>query len=227
MPGIMKCTAVVVSLGNLPYIHVMVGYILLGVPLSLLAYIAISSEFVIRTGRSMADSMSLPCVLTNKLLHCGQTHSEPTSGSPRSWYHRARGRASRYNSIEWVSSANCPNHDQFAFRRPESSALRVGIGHQPKAKEEDPTTARVARAQGAGGVHSASWGNPRGGGRAGGGLKPEVTVMIGEDRPPRLGDVVTFEDMREFLVAYSENEQQIHITNQDGGGPVLARRRQL
>ena len=106
--------------------------------------------------------------------------------------------------LNWVSSAYCPKRDQFAFRRPESSALRVGVGHQPKAMEEDPTAARGARAQGAGGVHSASWGNPRGGGRTGGGLKPEVKVTMGGDRPPRLGgDVVTFEDMREFLVAYS------------------------
>ena len=55
--------------------------------------------------------------------------------------------------------------------------------------------------QGADGVHSASWGNPRGGGRAGGRLNPEIKVTIGGDRPPRLGDVVTY--MREFLVAYS------------------------
>ena len=48
------------------------------------------------------------------------------------------------------------------------------------------------------------------------------------DRPPRLGvDVVTFEDMHEFLVAYSEYEQQMHITNQDGRDRVLARRREL
>ena len=53
-------------------------------------------------------------------------------------------------------------------------------------------------------------------------------MAIGGDRPPRLGgDVVTFEDVREFLVAYSEYEQQTHITNQDGGDWVLARRREL
>ena len=33
--------------------------------------------------------------------------------------------------------------------------------------------------------------------------------------------------MREFLVAYSEYEQQLHITNQDGGDRMLARRREL
>ena len=59
--------------------------------------------------------------------------------------------------------------------------------------------------QGASGVYPASWGSQRGGGRAGGRLKPDVKVAIAEDRPPRLGeDVVTFEDMREFLVAYLE-----------------------
>ena len=93
---------------------------------------------------------------------------------------------------------------------------------------EDPTAASGARAQGADGVHSASWGNPRGGGRAGGRLKPEIKVTIGGDGQPRLGgDAVTFKDMREFLVAYSEYEQQMHITNQDGGDRVLARRREL
>ena len=33
--------------------------------------------------------------------------------------------------------------------------------------------------------------------------------------------------MREFLVAHSEYEQQMHITNQDGGDRVLAGRREL
>ena len=90
---------------------------------------------------------------------------------------------------------------------------------------EDPTAARRARAQGADGPHSGSWGNPRGGGRICGRLKPVIKVTIGGDRPPSLGgDVVTFEDMREFLVAYSEYKQQMHITNQDGGDRVLARR---
>ena len=53
-------------------------------------------------------------------------------------------------------------------------------------------------------------------------------MTTGGYRPPRLGgDVVTFENMREFLVAYLEYEPQIHITNQDGGDRVLARRREL
>ena len=84
--------------------------------------------------------------------------------------------------------------------------MRVGVGHQPKAME-DRTTARGARAQGAGGVRSASWGSSKSGGRAGGGLKPEVKVTTGGDRPIRLGDVIFFEDMRSSLVAYSEYEQ--------------------
>ena len=91
--------------------------------------------------------------------------------------------------------------------------MRAGVGHQPKAME-DPTAARGARVQGADGVHSASFSNMRGAGRASGRLKPEIKVTIGGDRPPRLGGgVVTFEDVREFLVAYSEYEQQMHITN--------------
>ena len=40
-------------------------------------------------------------------------------------------------------------------------------------------------------------------------------------------DVVTFEDMREFLVAYLEYEQQMHVVNEDGGDRVLAKRREL
>ena len=80
----------------------------------------------------------------------------------------------------------------------------------------------------AGGVHSASWGNLRAGRRADGGLKPGVKVTTGGDRPPRLGgDAVTFEDVREFLVAYSEYEQQMYITNQYGGDRVLSRRREM
>ena len=100
---------------------------------------------------------------------------------------------------------------------------------QPKKMEEDRTAARRgARAQGDGGVHSESWGNPRNVHRAGGELKPEVKVTTGGDRPPRLGgDAVTFEDTHEGLVAYSGYEQQMHITNQDGGDRVLARRREL
>ena len=71
-------------------------------------------------------------------------------------------------------------------------------------------------------------GATRGGDRAGGRLKPEIKVTIMGDRPPRLGGhVVTFEDMREFLVTYSEYEQQMHITSQDRGDRVLARRREL
>ena len=51
----------------------------------------------------------------------------------------------------------------------------------------------------------------------------DVKVTIGGDRPPRLGgDVVTFEDMRQFLVAYLEYEQQMHVANEDGGDRVLA-----
>ena len=77
---------------------------------------------------------------------------------------------------------------------------------------EDRIAARGARAQGTDGVYSTSWGSPRGGGRPSGPLKPEIKVTIVGDRPPRLGgDAVTSEGMREFLVAYSEYEQQMHI----------------
>ena len=91
---------------------------------------------------------------------------------------------------------------------------------------DDSAAAEGGRAQGAGGVHPASWGSQRGGGRAGGRLKPDVKVTIAGDRPPWLGDV-TFEDMREVLVACSVYEQQMHVANEDGGDRVLARRREL
>ena len=41
------------------------------------------------------------------------------------------------------------------------------------------------------------------------------------------GDVVTFEDMREFLIAYVQYAQQMHVANEDGGDRVLVRRREL
>ena len=92
----------------------------------------------------------------------------------------------------------------------------------------DSTAAGGGRALGAGGVHPACWGSQRSGGRAGGQLKPDVKVTIEGDRLPTLdGDVVTFEDMREFLVAYLEYEQQMHVANEDGGDRVLARRLEL
>ena len=53
-------------------------------------------------------------------------------------------------------------------------------------------------------------------------------MTIGGDRPPRLGDdVFIFEDIRKFVVANSEYEQQMHITDQDGEDRVLARGREL
>ena len=76
---------------------------------------------------------------------------------------------------------------------------------------EHHAAARKAQAQGAGGVHSLSWNNRRSVGRAGGRLKPEFKVTIERNRPPALGgDAVTFIDMREFRVAYTEYEQQTY-----------------
>ena len=66
------------------------------------------------------------------------------------------------------------------------------------------------------------------GGRAGGRLKPEIKVTIwGDGHPWFGGDVVTFEDMREFHVSYSECGHQMHSTNQHGGDRGLARGREL
>ena len=55
--------------------------------------------------------------------------------------------------LNWVSSAYCPKRDQHAFRRPESTVSRAGVGHQLN-KMEDSTAARGPRAQGADEVHS-------------------------------------------------------------------------
>ena len=102
----------------------------------------------------------------------------------------------------------------------------VGVEHQLKAVG-DSTAAGGARAQGAGGVHPASWGSQRVGGRAGGRVKPDVKMTIAGDKPPRLGGDAVTDDMREFLVAYLEYQQQMHVANEDGGNRVLARRREL
>ena len=85
----------------------------------------------------------------------------------------------------------------------------------------DSAAAAGERAQGAGGVHPASWGSQKG-------LRPDVKLTVGGERPRRFGgDIVTFEDMREFLVAYLEYEQRMYVANEDGGDKVLARRRDL
>ena len=115
----------------------------------------------------------------------------------------------------------------FLFGGREACAAVVGVGHQLKAMD-DSTAAGGVRAHGAGGVHPASWASQRGGGRAGGRLTPDVKVTFAGDRPPRLGgDVVPFEDIREFLLDYLGYEQQMRVSNEDRGGRVLARRREL
>ena len=73
----------VVSLGILPYIQ-WLNTFCQGTQLSLLAFLVSSNDLDIRMGKSMADGMSLPRLIANELLHCGQTHPEPTRGSPRS-----------------------------------------------------------------------------------------------------------------------------------------------
>ena len=174
----------------------------------------------------MAHGISLPRVITN---YCIVDKRTPSLRGEALGADTTGPAVARVGTIQLklASSAKCPKRGQFASRRPENSVLRVGVGHQPKSME-DPTAAKGARVQDAGGVYFVSWGDPRGGGRAGGRLKPEIKVTIGGDRPPRVGgDVVTLKDMREFLVAYSKYEWQMHITSQDGGDRVLARRREL
>ena len=53
--------------------------------------------------------------------------------------------------LNWVSSVCCSKRYQYAFRRPERTVLRAGVGHQPIAMEY-PTAARGARAQGVDGA---------------------------------------------------------------------------
>ena len=53
-------------------------------------------------------------------------------------------------------------------------------------------------------------------------------MTIGGDRPHRLGgEGVTFEDMRESLVAYLEHEQQMGIKKHGGRDRALPRKREL
>ena len=105
--------------------------------------------------------------------------------------------------------------------------MPVGVGLQPGAME-DPTGVGRAQAQGDGGVHSASWGNQRGGGRAGGRLQPEVKVPIGRDRPPRLGgDAVIFDDMREFSCCVLGVQAADDYHKPRAKRPVISRKREL
>ena len=102
--------------------------------------------------------------------------------------------------------------------------MRIGVGHQPEVNEK-PTTTSGERAQGAGGIHSAGWGKKGDGGRAGGWTKTHAKVTIAGNRPPRLGgDSVSIEDMREILVAYSDYEQHVRISNRDEEYLVRARK---
>ena len=67
----------VVSLGIFPYIEWLDTFNQ-GVPLSLSVFLVSNLDLDIRTGKSIADDMALPRIITNELSHCGQTHSEPT-----------------------------------------------------------------------------------------------------------------------------------------------------
>ena len=37
--------------------------------------------------------------------------------------------------LNWVSFAYCPKRNQFDFRKSKGTVLRVGVGHQPKARK--------------------------------------------------------------------------------------------
>ena len=84
-----------------------------------------------------------------------------------------------------VSSDYCPNATYLLSGAGKHCPAVVGVGHQLKTTG-DSTAAGGGRAQGAGGVHLASWGSQRGGGRASGRLKHDVKVTIAGERPPKL-----------------------------------------
>ena len=52
------------------------------------------------------------------------------------------------HSLHGVSSTYCPKRDQFAFWRPESSSLRVGVGHQPRAMEDSRASSKRSASAG-------------------------------------------------------------------------------
>ena len=154
------CTAVVVSLGILPYIKWSYRFCQ-GVSLSLMPFLVSSWHLEIRTGRSMAGGMALPRVITMELLHCRQTPFEPTRGSPRKWWHRARDRASRCNSIELRNFFLLPKTCPICFQEAGKQCF-LCWSLTPAVSNGRPRSSNKSAA-GAGGVDSASLGNPKGG----------------------------------------------------------------
>ena len=162
-----------------------------GVPLFLFAFLVSSWEMDGKAerrwlGTSPCDNERTIALRKNALRAYEGKASELIPPGPRS----------RVGVIQLnrVSSAYCPNVTCLFFGGRKNCSALVGVGHQLKAMG-DSTAARGGRAQGAGGVHPASWGSQSGGGRADGRLKPDVKVIIAGDKPPRLvGDVDTFED---------------------------------
>ena len=88
-----------------------------------------------------------------------------------------------------------------------NTVFRAGVGLYTTSMR-DPTATGGPRPPATGGIHSAYWGSQLSGVPVGVCLKQDVNMMIMEDRPPRLGGgMVTFEDMRHIVVAYSEYHQ--------------------
>ena len=84
LPAVLSrlCPAVVVSLNILPYVEWLDAFCL-GVQMPLLTFLVRCRDLERKMRRFMADGKSLSRVITNGLLHCGQTHSNPTRGSRR------------------------------------------------------------------------------------------------------------------------------------------------
>ena len=122
-------------------------------------------------GTSPCDNERIIALRTNALRAYEGKSSELISPGPRS----------RVGTIQldWVSSAYCPNVTYLLFGGLKALLLLL-VWDAIKAMG-DSTAAGGARAQGAGGVHPASWGSQRRGGRACGRLKPDVKVTIAGD----------------------------------------------
>ena len=80
--------------------------------------------------------MTLPRVITNELLHCGQTHSSLRGEVPGADTTRPAVARVGIILLDWVTSAYGPKGDQFSFRKPTGTLLRAGVGHQMKKMEE-------------------------------------------------------------------------------------------
>ena len=116
------------------------------------------------------------------------------------------GPRSRVGTIQlnWASSAYCPNVTYLLFRGRKALCRCCLCGTPAESKVRFYSSGRSASA-GRWRSPSCKLGKPERWRPGRWPAEADVKLTIGGDRPPRLGGyVVTFEDMREFLVAYLE-----------------------